>query len=182
MAAKIHFLPCSWENRIAMRVEIYGCPGNIASFAFVQIKKRRIKSRLKNVQVRGGYLEYLRHYFFYSTAHFVFASCHFYAQMATYVHAKATWKLHLHFALRKLENVLADRFMKPYLYAQGASFSFICPFINLFTHPFIDLFIYFHSFISLVQLLVSSFILFLFYSVWSFLFFVSIRNGLSCKE
>ena len=64
MAARINFLPCSWENLIAMRVEIYGCPSNIASFAFVQIKKRRIKSRLKNVQVRGGYLEYLRHYFF----------------------------------------------------------------------------------------------------------------------
>ena len=64
MAAKIHFLPCSWEKLRAMRVEIYGCPGNIASFAFVQIEKRRIKSRLKNVQMRGGYLEYLRHYFF----------------------------------------------------------------------------------------------------------------------
>ena len=32
VASEIHFLPHLWESRIAMRVEIYGCPGNICIF------------------------------------------------------------------------------------------------------------------------------------------------------
>ena len=182
MAAKIHFLPCSWKNLIAMRVEIYGCPGNIASFAFVQIKKRRIKSRLKNVQVRGGYLEYLRHYFFIAL-HTSFSPLAIF--MHKWQHMSMPQQLENYTCTSLSENL--KMFWQTVSWnltfmPRGASFSLICPFINLFTHPFIDSFIYFHSFISLVQLLVSSFILFLFYSVWSFLFFVSIRNGLSCKE
>ena len=164
-----------------MRVEIYVCPGNIAYFSFVQVKKRRIKSRLKNVQVRGGYLEYLRHYFFIAM-HTSFSPLAIFMHKWQHIQCNSNMKTTPALRSQKTWKCSGRPFHETLPLCHGASFSFICPFIHLFTHPFIDSFIYFHSFISLVQLLVSSFILFLFYSVWSFLFSCPLEMDLVAKS
>lgn len=181
MAARINFLPCSWENLIAMRMEIYGCPGNIASFAFVQIKKRRIKSRLKNVQVRGGYLEYLRHFFFIALhtsfppfAIFMHKWQHMsmpqqhenYTCTSLSENLKMFWETvswNLTFMPRGL--ILVHLSIHPFIYSPIHWFIHLLSFIN-FSGPIAGEF--FHPLLVLFCVIVP--------------FFVSIRNGLSCKE
>ena len=168
MAARINFLRCSWENL------------NIASFAFVQIKKRRIKSRLKNVQVRGSYLEYLRHYFFIAL-HTSFSPL---AIMHKWQHMSMPQQLENYTCTSLSEN------LKMFWQTVSWNLTFMpggLILVHLSIHPFIHSpihwFIHLLSFINFSGPIAGEFFHLLFV-LFCFIvpFFVSIRNGLSCKE
>lgn len=110
------------------------------------------------------------------------SSCYFHAQMTnkSQCHSNKKTTTTLRF-LRNLKTFWQTVQWNLAFMSRGISLipiprpSFICPFTLLFTHPFIDSFainsfVFIHSFISLVQSLINLFILFIFYSVRSFLF------------